>query len=166
MAQRRQTQKNDDPALQSVWRAALGKPDGLRLECQTAAEAKRLRFALYNSVRHLRTEEGARFADQELIRAVDNCSISFVDERVLLIQDNQFSPLRQVVQKALEQYQIPVKTATEEASQTSAQKVMEALAKEGLGEPPAGSTPVGAPAADPDVMERARQKANAYYGKQ
>lgn len=157
MAKRERMHKNEDPELQSVWRAALGKPDGIRLECKDAAEAKRLRFALYNAVRHVRTDDGARFADSQLLEAVDNCSISFIEERVLLVRDNKFSPLRLVVAKALEEYGVEVKGATDDAAAASAQRLNAKLAAAGLASPDGEVN---------EAMERARQKANEYYGKQ
>lgn len=172
MAKRERVQKNDDPRLQSVWRAAIGKPDGIRLPCKDEGEAKRLRFALYNSVRHLREPGGMAMADSELIEAVQNCSISMVEPGVLLVQDKQFSPMMSVVAKALEEYAIPVKTETADAAAASLKRLMEmGVEVDVVGGTSDNQTPAPAPAAV-SPSEEALAKAAAlartrsYLGKQ
>jgi hypothetical protein len=158
MAKRERVQKNDDPRLQSVWRAAIGKPDGIRLACKDEGEAKRLRFALYNSVRHLREPGGTVMADSELIEAVNNCSISMIEPGVLLVQDKQFSPMMSVVTKALEAYAIPVKTETADAAAASLKRLMEmGVEVETVNDQ---AVPVAAPT-DGELSEEARVKAAA-----
>lgn len=155
MAKRERQQKNDDPRLQSIWRAAVGRPDGVRLPCKDDGEAKRLRFALYNAVRHLREPGGVGAADSELIEAVKNCSISIVEPGVLLVQDKQYSPMMSVVNRALEAYAIPVKQETADAAAASLKRLMEmGVEVEGeVGEKPA--------AAAEELSEEARIKAAA-----
>lgn len=168
MAKRERVQKNDDPRLQSVWRAAVGKPDGIRLPCKDEGEAKRLRFALYNSVRHLREPGGMAMADSELIEAVQNCSISMVEPGVLLVQDKQFSPMMSVVAKALEEYAIPVKTETADAAAASLKRLMEmGVEVDVVGD---SQTPVAAPTAEGEseearVKAAALARARSYLGK-
>ena len=161
MAKRERQQKNDDPRLQSIWRAALGRPEGVRLPCKDEGEAKRLRFALYNAVRHLRVLEPAATVDTTLAEAVKNCSISLIESTVLLVQDKQFSPLMAVVNKALEEYNIPVKSEVADAAARSFEKLkaMGMVTEEGQAEATTQQTE------EEEMRERARAKADAYYGK-
>ena len=160
MAKRQRVQKNSDPTLQSLWRAALGKEGGIRLECKEEAEAKRLRFALYNAVRHLRDPEQVALADPGLVEAVQNCSISFETPTVLLVMDKQFSSIMGVVNKALEQYAIPVKSEVADAAALSQARLLEKL----------GATATAASQelseTDRELQERAKAQMDRYYGKQ
>ena len=70
----------ENQLYQAFWRQALtnGK-QGLTLPCKTQAEASRLRFALYNSVRAFK--QGKVQPDQELAEAIANVTITFTEDK-------------------------------------------------------------------------------------
>lgn len=65
--------------MHNVWRAGGSSPEGITIPCQSESNAKRLRFALYNSVKAVKT--GKFPADSALKKAITTCSLSFTDDK-------------------------------------------------------------------------------------
>lgn len=87
--------------LQGLWRKAGASPEALRLPCHSRGEALRLRFALYNAVRKVR--EGKEPADETLMRALEEVTLSFEDDAqtVLVMEQKVRTGMMQVVVAAL-----------------------------------------------------------------
>lgn len=69
---------------QGLWRKAGQTQEEVAIPCKTLADARRLRFALYNAVREFKDDpktgrEGKR-ADPDLQAGIENFSVSFHDE--------------------------------------------------------------------------------------
>jgi len=76
--------------LQDVWRKAHSMPNGWEVACKDEATATRMRFSLYNAVKHFRS--GKYEADAALILAMKECSISFTpDKKGLIIRKKVLS---------------------------------------------------------------------------
>jgi len=69
----------DHQVLQAIWRQAYANPKGLTIPCGTEAQATRMRFSLYNSVKYFRS--GKYEPDEKLARAIDTLSISFTPDK-------------------------------------------------------------------------------------
>lgn len=77
-------QTNDEQAIfHELWRTAGQSPEGVTVPCESAANATRLRFALYNSLKPIKT--GKMEADMKLRHAMDTCSLSFTEDKQGLI---------------------------------------------------------------------------------
>lgn len=83
--------------LQSLWRRAYQSPEPIRVPCGTKSDAIKLRFALYNAVRLVRS--GKEPADEVLKEAVENVSIGAEGEKqeVLVLQLRTLSKTLQTV---------------------------------------------------------------------
>ena len=83
--------------LQGLWRKAFGQDEPLTIPCKTASNATRMRFALYNAVRGVRT--GKDKVDDLLRRATENCSIGFdpEDKSILIMQKKIMTEMMQTV---------------------------------------------------------------------
>lgn len=83
--------------LQGLWRKAFGQDEPLTIPCKTASNATRMRFALYNAVRGVRT--GKDKVDDLLRRATENCSIGFdpEDKSILIMQKKVMTEMMQTV---------------------------------------------------------------------
>ena len=93
--------------MQSLWRKAIGQNEPLKIRCASLADARRLRFALYNAVREFREGRDGRpprrAADPELRRAVEECTVLFDqdDARVVVMQTKASSSMMQAALAAL-----------------------------------------------------------------
>lgn len=67
----------------SVWREAGRTAEGVTIPCESEANAKRLRFALYNAIKPVKT--GRIAADGALKHAIATCSLSFTENKSGLI---------------------------------------------------------------------------------
>lgn len=87
--------------LQGLWRKAFSQDEPLAIPCKTASNATRMRFALYNAVRGVRT--GKDKVDDLLRRATENCSISFdpEDKSILIMQKKIMTEMMQTVAEIL-----------------------------------------------------------------
>lgn len=83
--------------LQGLWRKAFGQDDALEIPCKTKSNATRMRFALYNAVRGVRT--GKDKVDDLLKQAVENCTIGFhpADRSVLIMQKKVMTEMMQTI---------------------------------------------------------------------
>ena len=83
--------------LQGLWRKAFGQDEPLAIPCKTASNATRMRFALYNAVRGVRT--GKDKVDDLLRQATENCSIGFdpEDKSILIMQRKVMTEMMQTV---------------------------------------------------------------------
>lgn len=77
-----QTPTEQDIML-SVWREAGRTEEGVTIPCESEANAKRLRFALYNAVKPVKS--GRIEADAALKHGVATCSLSFTEDKMGLI---------------------------------------------------------------------------------
>jgi len=68
----------DQKMAHEFWRKGL-REGSVSLKLPTASDAKRFRFALYNSVRYIRS--GKAF-DEELLKAIQECSVTTEDSTV------------------------------------------------------------------------------------
>jgi hypothetical protein len=67
--------------FQRLWVRAYQEGE-VTLKCKTKQEANRVRFSLYAAVKHVKLSQ----QESILKEAVENCSISYVDESTLLIR--------------------------------------------------------------------------------
>ena len=83
--------------LQGLWRKAFSQDDALEIPCKTEPNATRMRFALYNAVRGVRT--GKDKVDDLLKQATENCSIGFhpADRSVLVMQKKVMTEMMQTI---------------------------------------------------------------------
>ena len=67
--------------MQGLWRRAGRMPEALEIKCKSLSDARRMRFALYNSVREFKPDQKdgkpPKVADEALQLGIDNCSVSF-----------------------------------------------------------------------------------------
>ena len=70
--------RTEQDIFHDLWRVGGESPDGVTVPCESEANAKRLRFALYNSLKPVKT--GKMNADMKLQYAIDNCSLSFTED--------------------------------------------------------------------------------------
>lgn len=107
--------------LQGLWRKAGASPEALRLPCSTRGEALRLRFALYNAVRKVR--EGKEPADEALMRALEEVTLSFEDDAqtVLVMEQKVRTGMMQVVVAALGPQAVEGVSPAPAASQVAAE---------------------------------------------
>ncbi len=101
----------NDPALTeqdimlSIWREAGRTGEGVTIPCSTEANAKRMRFALYNAIKPVKT--GKLAADSALKEAVATCSLSFTNDKLgLVIRPKVSTELSQALIGALAGKQI------------------------------------------------------------
>lgn len=113
--------------LQGLWRKAFKKEGGLELNCKTPSNATKMRFALYAAVRGVR--EGKEKADEELLQAIENCSISFAEEdkSILFMRRSVLTDMMQLVSEVLEDSPELVKTQEQMEMEASQRLVMEKL---------------------------------------
>lgn len=116
--------------LQGLWRKAFRQDTPLEIPCKSETNARKMRFALYNAVRGVKT--GKEKVDENLKEAVENCSVGFApdDKTRLVIQRKVMTEMMQIVSEILgEDATVCVKTEKEmevEASITLAlQKIRE-----------------------------------------
>lgn len=83
--------------LQGLWRKAFGQDEPLEIPCKTASNATRMRFALYNAVRGVRT--GKDKVDDLLRQAAENCSIGFhpEDKTILVMHRKVMTEMMQTI---------------------------------------------------------------------
>ena len=81
--------QTEQDILLSVWREAGRNPDGLTVPCGNESDARRLRFTLYNALKPIKT--GKLTADSALKYAIDNCSLSFTDDKCGLVLRSKVS---------------------------------------------------------------------------
>jgi hypothetical protein len=79
-----------------LWRKAAGMSEELEIPCTTESEAKRLRFALYNSVKQVRKHPER---DLDLVDAVDAVMLGFKegDAKVLVMRKKTSTKLMQTL---------------------------------------------------------------------
>ena len=95
-----QIQSEQDIML-SVWREAGRSQEGVVIPCESEANAKRLRFALYNAIKPVKT--GRLAADTALKHAIANCSLSFTEDKMgLHIRPKVATTLNKALLAALE----------------------------------------------------------------
>ena len=84
----------------SIWREAGRDAKGVTIPCSTEANAKRMRFALYNAVKPVKA--GRLAADSALKEAITTCSLSFTeDKKGLVIRPKVATELSQALLGAL-----------------------------------------------------------------
>lgn len=87
----------------AVWRKALEMKDGATINLPSEKAAQRLRFALYNAVRKVRT--GEEVADQVLLEAVQVLSVGFTPDKkgLRLVRKEETGALPQLLELVGEQ---------------------------------------------------------------
>ena len=87
--------------IQALWRKARMEKEPLRLDCKTQSKAIRMRFALYNAVKHVRS--GLQPADEALRDAVMNVTIGFDPDEphVLVLRQKVESEMMQTIADVL-----------------------------------------------------------------
>ena len=113
--------------LQGLWRKAWLQGEPLVVPCKTEANAVRIRFALYNAVRAVRT--GKQQADNDLQQAVENCSVGFVsgDRAKLVIQKKVMTELMQTIAELVGDSPEVLKSDEDMAMERSQAVLMEKL---------------------------------------
>lgn len=101
------TMDQQKSVLQGLWRKAGRQDEPLEIACASNADAKRLRFALYNAVREFKpTPKGdpaKKLADPALQMALDKCSVSFheQDSSIIIIRQKTSSAMMQAAMAVL-----------------------------------------------------------------
>ena len=118
--------KQETLMLQAIWRKAGRQADPLTIPVPTPADAARLRWALYNSVRAFRAGADTleSRADPELAGFVEELSIR-VEGASVVLERRVKSPMMQAVADALGKEDLVDTEA--EAAQASAARVLEEL---------------------------------------
>lgn len=94
------TNLTEQDIMLSIWREAGKSPEGITIPCSTEGNAKRMRFALYNAVKPIKT--GKLPGDGQLKQAIATCSLSFTpDKRGLVIRPKITTELNQSLLAAL-----------------------------------------------------------------
>lgn len=83
--------------LHDLWKTAGKNDKPLKIPCGDESSAARLRFALYNAVKPVKT---GKLVDKELLDAATNCSISYEqgDKTTLVIQQKIMAGLMPMLQ--------------------------------------------------------------------
>jgi hypothetical protein len=101
--------KSEQAIMHDIWRAAYTNPDGITIPCESEASAKRLRFALYNAVKPIKS--GAKVADEGLKAAIANCSIGFTDDKKgLCVQQKVATQLNKILLGVLAEQGVTVRS--------------------------------------------------------
>lgn len=139
--------------MHALWRKAIRQEVPVRIPCGTAAKASKMRFALYNSVRNVRS--GKEQSDAALLDALENCSVFFEekDKSVLVIGRKVASEMMQTIAGILGEEKGLLKSSEEikmeELWRSAMGKVAEKVA-EGAAEGVKGkSVDIGLPSAVP-----------------
>lgn len=122
--------------LHGLWRKAAQSDGPIELPCQTESNAKRMRFALYNAVRDVRS--GKTEGDSALKDAIANCTIGFgaKDKSILVIQRKVMLDLMQMVAGVVGDAPGLRKTEEDMAMEASQARLMDKLAAVGEGSAP------------------------------
>jgi hypothetical protein len=71
--------QSEQDIMLSVWREAGRSQEGITIPCESEANARRLRFTMYNALKPVKA--GKMQADKALVYAMANCSLSFTDDK-------------------------------------------------------------------------------------
>lgn len=135
--------------MHALWRKAIRQEVPVRIPCGTAAKASKMRFALYNSVRNVRS--GKEQSDAALLDALENCSVFFEekDKSVLVIGRKVASEMMQTIAGILGEEKGLLKSSEEikmeELQRSAVEKVAEGAAEGVKGK----SVDIGLPSAVP-----------------
>jgi hypothetical protein len=75
--------KSELDIMHGIWREAGRDETGVTIACESEANAKRLRFALYNALKPIKS--GKQGADSALLHAIATCSLGFTEDKKGLI---------------------------------------------------------------------------------
>lgn len=121
--------------MQGLWRRAGRQEEALEIKCKTLADARRMRFALYNAVREFKPDQkdgrAPKPADPALQHAINNCSVSFKDDdptTVLLRQKTKTTLMMSALEALGEE---PLLDEVDIAAGASASAVMKKLSESG-----------------------------------
>ena len=118
--------RTEQDIFHDLWRAGGESEDGVTVPCESEANAKRLRFALYNSLKPIK--KGKMTADMKLQYAIDNCSLSFTEDGTgLMIRPKVSTMVNKAILAALGNRVI--KSTEELVIEESMKRVQERLAQ-------------------------------------
>lgn len=114
--------KDEQTILQNLWILGASQPEGATVPCGDAASARRLRFALYNSVKQFKGEN-AKPCSEKLKEAITTCALSFSDDgKGIVIRQKIATKLNQAVLGVLADFE--VHTDEERQAQESFERIM------------------------------------------
>ena len=125
--------RTEQDIFHDLWRAGGEAENGITVPCESEANAKRLRFALYNALKPVKN--GKLTADMKLRYAIDNCSLSFTEDgKGLVIRPKVSTIVNKAILAALGNRVI--KSTEELVMEESMKRVQERLMAAQVVEPP------------------------------
>lgn len=121
--------KDEQVLLQNLWVLASTRPDGVTVPCGDESSARRLRFALYNAVKHFKPKDGkeGKPCSQQLADAIASCALSFTpDNTGIVIRQKITTKINTSVLAALGDFQI--KTEDDRQADEAAARIMQNMA--------------------------------------
>ncbi len=76
-------QMSENDIMLGIWREAGRSEEGVTIPCESVTNATRLRFALYNALKPIKS--GKQVADSALQHAIKTCSLSYTEDKSGLV---------------------------------------------------------------------------------